>query len=732
MTRRRWLAVGALVTVAATWLYAHEGHVALPSRGARIDAEKGHLYLTREAREALGVEAVEVQRRPLPASFLVTARLVAPWGRHAFAASRLAGRVVKVHARAGQRVEAGQLLAEVASLELEALQQELLGARNDVALARKVLAGLEGTASVAEQTILDARTALRQQESALAVGRAKWRALGLDADALEALLRDGKGQPLTLPVRALVGGTVIHADLNVGKVVEPGEHLFEVVDLSAVWVRLGVLEKDLGRVRVGQPVELRLTAYPERAITVQVTVKGVSLEPTTHLGVAWAELENPTGEEPRWLPEMTGQARLLVETNEKTWTVPASALIEDGVESYVLVEEAKTAESSEFRRKPVAVVRRTPAWVEVLAGDLFAGDRVATTGAHELGGFFVPGVLKLSPQATRTLGVEVAPVGRAAVEGVVEIEGHVELPPEARSAASPQLGGSVVRLHVDRGQAVVPGQVLAEVSSLEFQTLQLEYLREHLTADLLGQQERRLRELGAIVPPKKLLDLEAAATAARNRRDGLRRRLEVVGLTAAQVNGLAERREVVEALPVRAAIAGRVAEFDRVVGQSVKADEALVQVHDPGKPLVVGYVGERNHGRVRVGQAARVRVVGESRVYEGKVVRSGRVFGREDQTLSVWVRLDGAGALLHNQLATLSLTVDAGATVVAVPRAAVAREGAQAVVFVRAEDGVFERRAVRLGRVDDRWAEVLDGVRETERIAIAGVAGLQTGYASVR
>jgi RND family efflux transporter MFP subunit len=733
---QRSLALVLLLTAAVAYLLAHEGHAPLPGRGARVDVEKGQIILSREAREALDVRTEEVTRRPLPETLLAYATLAAPWQGHAFASSRLPGKVVALHVRPGQGVQAGQLLAEVRSLELEALQLELRNAENDVRVAEKALAGMENVgASVPEQTLLDARVALQQHRNALDVARGKWVSLGLDPAA--------KG-PARLPVRSPVAGTVIHADLSVGKVVEPGEHLFEVVDLRTVWARVGVLEKDLRRVRAGLEVELRLTAYPGRTFPGKIQVRGLALEAGTHLATAWAELSNAEGKEPVFLPVMSGQARVILPSGEKTWTLPASAVLDNGVEQFVLVEEARTAETSEYRKKAVAILRQSLDLVEVAAGDLYPGDRVVTRGAAELGvelwrglqttphqGF---GVLKIGPQAARTIRLELAKVGRHRVEEVVEVEGHVDIPPDRRSTASAQLGGNVLRLHVDRAQAVQAGQLLAEVASLEFHNLQLDLLKEHLSFELLDRQHRRLLHAAAAVPTRRLLDLESALTASRNRRDSLRSRLEVVGLTKEQISDLLSRKQLVEAIPVRSAISGHVVEFTKVLGQVVKADEPLVTVHDLSGPMVVGYVSERDLGRVRIGQPARVRLVSDpERVLTGEVVRSARVFAG-DQTLSVWVRLDRPPdePLRHNQLARVSLTVERREAALAVPRSALVREGEQAFVFVRREAWAFERRPVRPGYADDRLVEILGGLQEGEAVAARGTAGLRTAFASVR
>src|SRR2546421_10813029 len=100
-TRAAAGALAALVTVVVTWLYAHEGHAPLPSRGAIVNIAKGHIVLTREARDALDVRTAEVVTRPVADEVLAYAALVPPWTGRAGAAARLAGRVTAVHARPG-------------------------------------------------------------------------------------------------------------------------------------------------------------------------------------------------------------------------------------------------------------------------------------------------------------------------------------------------------------------------------------------------------------------------------------------------------------------------------------------------------------------------------------------------------------------------------------------------------------------------------------------------------
>ncbi|HMP61081.1 MAG TPA: efflux RND transporter periplasmic adaptor subunit, partial [Gemmatales bacterium] len=211
------------------------------------------------------------------------------------------------------------------------------------------------------QDVQEAETRMQQARNAVDIAKGKWLSLGLPEAGLNDLLRLGAKAPKSyMPILSPISGTVIHSDLSVGKVIEPNEHLFEIVDLSRLWVQIDVLEKDLYRVAVGQKVEVRLTAYPNEVFPSTVKLVGLHLDPATHLNAVWAELTNPEGQEPRLLPGMYGEARVESPPSSGTVVVPTAAFINDGVDRFVLVEAAKTAEVSEFLKKSVIVVRESP------------------------------------------------------------------------------------------------------------------------------------------------------------------------------------------------------------------------------------------------------------------------------------------------------------------------------------------------------------------------------------
>ncbi len=720
------LALLVLTTAAAAWLYAHEGHQALPSEGLLVDAVKGEVALSPEARAALGVRVAEAGSAPMTEEIVAPVTLVSPWGRHAFASARLGGRVSALHARPGQTVAAGQVLAEVRSVDLDNLVFDLRGAENDARLSADSLKAVESAGdAVAGQQVIEARA--RHQENLIAaeIARRKLTLLGLN----EEVLKEGS-RPVTLAVRSPLAGVLIHADTRFGQVVEAGEHLFEVVDLREVWAQAAVLEKDLPRVETGLPLQLRLAAYGDAAFAGTVEGKGLALDVATKLGAAWASFDGADSAQPL-LPGMHGEARLTRTLPKKAVTVPPTALASIGAERFVFVETGP----GQYLRKNVVVLRQGHDAVALLPGGVFPGDRVLTAGSHELASYFEPNVLRLSPEAEKSIGLSVEPARRRTVADVVTLAGVIDLPPDRRAVASARLAGTVRAIHVRRDQTVKAGDVVAEVESLELHNLQLDFLKSELQMRLADETLTRLRGQARAVGPQRVREAESVASAARLKRDGLRGRLGTLGLSEEQTRGLSEERRFVEALPVRAPIAGAVVRFERALGQSVKAEDALFEIHDLSAAWVQGFAPERDLARLRVGQRARVSLPARPEFRAEAVVRrSARSFDPAERTLSLWA--DFAEPLAApppaGTLTRLAVVVGDGAPALAVPREAVVREGADDYLFVRRDDGTFERRTVLVGRGDDEFVEVAQGLRDGETVAARGAADLMTAFAAVR
>ena len=98
-----------------------------------------------------------------------------------------------------------------------------------------------------------------------------------------------------VPIRAPVTGRVAGFSVVPGQVVCPGQPLFEIHDVSTVWVKGFVYERDADRVRLGQPAHVHFTAYPD----LEASGKVVRISPLMHEKMRvlpiWVEASNPDG-----------------------------------------------------------------------------------------------------------------------------------------------------------------------------------------------------------------------------------------------------------------------------------------------------------------------------------------------------------------------------------------------------------------------------------------------------
>jgi RND family efflux transporter MFP subunit len=704
-----------------------------------VNVETGSMVLTKAARETLDVLTVEAVAQPLTQSLQAYGAIVAPWDHHAVIASPLTGRIVDLKVSPGESVQAGQVLAAMESPELEQLVLELRAAQVDLSLSIKLVDNISQASrsgAIPGVRLVETQSKLEQDRAAVDLASAKWQALQLPPAMLETILRSpDQNHRQLLELRSPISGVVTHADLSIGKVVDPKEHLFEILDLSSVWLKIQVLEKDLAGVAIGQPVELRLTADASEVFKGTVDVVDSFLDPNTHLGTVWATLRNPEGSRAKLLPGMSASVRLDAASSSEPLVIPLQSVIRDGAERFVLVEQEQTDVASTYQKQPLVLGKRSGELVEVRGGNLYPGDRVVTRGSHELGSFFAKGVLKVGPESARDIGLRTQPASISTIAETIAIDGVVDVPPTHRSIASAQLGGSIHSILVDRGQKVSRGQVLARITSQAFQSLQLDLLQANLNVVMKQTIVSNLRSASDAIAKRQLWETESQLNQFTSRRDILVQQLRTAGITEQQIAELLATKKLIPTLPVRAPIDGVIVGFDKFLGHVVRPDEPLFEVHDLSHAWVQGFISERDFPRVRIGQQVRMRfVTSPDEIILGTIARSGESISDDDRTLSIWIELQDMPAfqLQHNMLARISIETGATASELSVPPQAIVHEGMRSYIFVQGEDQTFERRFVVTGPSNDLQVGIVDGLKPGESVAVGGAMHLQSGYAALK
>ncbi len=244
----------------------------------------------------------------------------------------------------GEAVRRGQPLMEVYSPDLVAAQQEYVIAWKGV------------------QTLKDASPEIQaSMRTLLDSSLQRLRNWDIAEEELQRLQQEAKPRS-TLTLRSPANGVVLEKPSVQGMRFMPGEVLYRIADLSALWVQAEVFEQDLGLVRLGQAAKIRVNAYPDRVFGGKVAFIYPTVTAETRTAKVRIELSNPGL---LLKPAMYAEVELAVpQTTAKRLSVPDSAVLDSGNRQLVLVRR----DEGRFEPREIKVGARGDGYVEVVDG----------------------------------------------------------------------------------------------------------------------------------------------------------------------------------------------------------------------------------------------------------------------------------------------------------------------------------------------------------------------------
>ncbi len=295
------------------------------SSGAPAGAPEpdGLATVTLDARKEnlLGLKTVVVTRAPFSTSIRTSGRVAADERRVHHVHTRYDAYVEHVTADfTGKYVHKGEVLALLYSPELYATEQEYL-----LALKASKALGTSGVASAA-QGGRDLLSAARQR-------LLLWEITPADIDRIEK-----NGEPIrALPVYAPISGYVTARTAFHGMKVTSSDTLFDILDLSHVWVLADVYEYELPRLSVGAKATVTLSYWPGRVWNGAVTYVYPAVDEKTRTVKVRVELDNPKGE---LKPEMFADVMIHGPTRH-VLQVPDGAILESGTRNIAFVVQGE-------------------------------------------------------------------------------------------------------------------------------------------------------------------------------------------------------------------------------------------------------------------------------------------------------------------------------------------------------------------------------------------------------
>lgn len=267
--------------------------------------------------------------------------------------AHVAGRIEKLLVNfTGERVNKGQLLALIYSPDLITAQQELL----------------------------EAAKSKQQQPEIYEAAKQRLQQWMLSDHQIAQI--ESSGQVKTkIEVYSNTSGIVSNKRVNTGDYVSQGAVLFDVMNLSQVWVLFDAYESDLAFLQVGNSITFSLQALPEKTFTANIRFIDPMIDPVNRVAKVRVEVSNADG---KLKPEMfaTGIVKANLNAYRDKLVIPRTAVLWTGKRSVVYVKEPDTQDLN-FKMREIEIGPMLGNSYVVLAG-LEEGEEIVTDGTFSV------------------------------------------------------------------------------------------------------------------------------------------------------------------------------------------------------------------------------------------------------------------------------------------------------------------------------------------------------------
>jgi len=303
--------------------------------------------------------------------------------------------------------------------------------------------------------------------------------------------------------------------------------------------------------------------------------------------------------------------------------------------------------------------------------------------------------VELSPERIQMIGVRTAVAERRVLGGGLELVGFVT-PDESRiRRVQLRVSGWVQQVHGGQtGEPVRAGQPLLTIYSPELYQSEQEFLIETGLRDTMNHA-------GTPAMPTMMHDSPASA----------RKRLELMGVPAAEIARLEREQKASSNLLLTSPVSGTVLERTVSDGQSVGPDTPLLTIADLTRVWVLADLYEMDVARVHVGARAEFTTDAfPDRHFAGRIELVYPTVSSETRTVKTRIILDNPGGVLRPGMYGRLRTAGPVQPVLAVPAEAVVDAGEHRYVFLARAGGRFEPREVRTGATGAGSVEIQAGL----------------------
>ncbi|HEY9854415.1 MAG TPA: efflux RND transporter periplasmic adaptor subunit [Stenomitos sp.] len=337
-------------------------HAASASAAAASPMPAGlnEVSLSPEQQVLANVKTEAVALHAIHRSLSTPGRITFDETRLAQVAARVNGRIERLYVNStGAMVVQGRPMGTIYSPDVVATMEEYLAALKSYRQLKD-----NPYADLAESS-----------KSLVAASRERLRLWGITDAQIARLERTGAAT-ITLELAAPRTGVVTKKQVQPGQYVKEGDVLYDIADLSQVWVEADVFEADMHSVQVGQGVEVTTPSFPGKTFRGRISFIYPFLNPESRTVKVRATIPNPGM---RLKPDMFVTAGLVTAQGTEQLAVPASAVLDTGRRKIVYVEVSPGV----FHPREVSLGLKAEDYYPVISG-LAAGEKVAVSGGFLL------------------------------------------------------------------------------------------------------------------------------------------------------------------------------------------------------------------------------------------------------------------------------------------------------------------------------------------------------------
>jgi len=288
------------------------------------------------AKKAGIITAIPTSGRPL-ASLVFLGKATYNQNRFARITPLAAGIILKVLVDVGDPISAGQVLAVLASPEIARAKSDYQIALANVALKQVVYKREKNLVEKRISSQNEYEQALAEYQVAKSIKDATWQQLlnyGLKEEQIHKL-EEKESSSSYLPIISPFSGTLVSRNAVVGEAVKSGDTLFELADISSMWIELSVPEDRLSLVKVNDPIEANFDVLPGVSVRGRLVWLSSSIDEQTRMLKARVVVPNTASQLKHG---MFGQISLLSEGSSKVLFAPADALHRLNEKNFVFVK----------------------------------------------------------------------------------------------------------------------------------------------------------------------------------------------------------------------------------------------------------------------------------------------------------------------------------------------------------------------------------------------------------